>query len=95
VKFLIDNQLPAALGRLIETELNAEAKHVTDLGLRDATDAELWSYVSAHDSILLSKDENFANMVLQRPTARLIWVRVGNCRRVGATARVTTPWLVD
>jgi predicted nuclease of predicted toxin-antitoxin system len=33
------------------------------------------------DSILISKDEDFSNMVLQIPTAKLIWVRVGNCRK--------------
>lgn len=31
--------------------------------------------------ILISKDEDFADMVLQTPTATLIWVRVGNCRK--------------
>jgi predicted nuclease of predicted toxin-antitoxin system len=82
VKFLIDNQLPPALARFLEAELGAEAQHVADLGLRDAEDAELWSYVSAHNVILISKDEDFADMILQRPTARLIWIRVGNCRKV-------------
>jgi predicted nuclease of predicted toxin-antitoxin system len=46
--------------------------------LRDAADAEIWRYVSIGDSILISKDEDFANMVLQVPTAKLIWVTVGN-----------------
>ena len=46
----------------MDTELNSEAQHVADLGLCDAADAELWSYVSAHDSILISKDEDFAYM---------------------------------
>lgn len=82
MNFLVDNQLPPALAHLIQTELNAEAQHVADLGLRDASDAELWSYASARNSIVISKDEDFANMVLQKPTAKLIWVRVGNCRRV-------------
>jgi predicted nuclease of predicted toxin-antitoxin system len=57
---------------LIEAELGAEAQHVADLGLRDATDAEIWSYVSAQNLILISKNEDFAGMILQKPTARLI-----------------------
>jgi predicted nuclease of predicted toxin-antitoxin system len=55
--------------------------HVVDAGLRDASDAEIWAYLSKTDSILISKDEDFANMVLQAPTAKLIWVRFGNCRK--------------
>lgn len=42
MKFLIDNQLPPALARLIRLDLGAEAAHVADIGLRDATDTELW-----------------------------------------------------
>jgi len=81
VNFLVDNQLPPALARFIQTEFNVRAIHVFDVGLRDASDAEIWNYVSTNDSILISKDEDFANMVLHAPTARLIWVRFGNCRK--------------
>ena len=81
MNFLVDNQLPPALARFIQSELQARAVHVIDVGLRDATDAEVWRYASANDLVLISKDEDFAQMILSRPTARLIWVRVGNCRR--------------
>lgn len=81
MKFIVDNQLPRALARLIQSEFGAEAIHVTDVGLRDATDGELWAYASTNNSILISKDEDFVNMVLHTPTAPLVWVRVGNCRR--------------
>jgi predicted nuclease of predicted toxin-antitoxin system len=81
VNFLIDNQLPPALARLIQSELNCSAVHVVDVGMRDASDAEVWTYASETDSILVSKDEDFANMVLQVPTAKLIWIRTGNCRK--------------
>jgi predicted nuclease of predicted toxin-antitoxin system len=80
VKFLVDNQLPPALASLIQREFGEEASHVVDIGMRDATDAELWSYASATNAIVISKDEDFANMVLRTPTAGLLWVRVGNCR---------------
>jgi predicted nuclease of predicted toxin-antitoxin system len=82
VRFLVDNQLPPALARFIQFDLRAEATHVADLGLRDATDAEVWAYATATDSILISEDEDFVSMFLNKPTARLVWVRIGNCRRV-------------
>ncbi len=81
MNFLVDNQLPPALARFIEDNLNAKAMHVADVALREASDAEVWKYASTHNLILISKDEDFANMLLQEPTAKLIWVRVGNCRR--------------
>ena len=82
MNFLIDNQLPPALARFITSELKHTATHILDLGLRDACDADLWTYASSRDLILISKDEDFVDMIVNRPTAKLIWVRVGNCRRV-------------
>lgn len=80
--FLIDNQLPPALARFICTELGCEARHVTDVGLREASDAEVWRYASTNGFVLVSKDEDFTHMALRDSNTRLIWVRVGNCRRV-------------
>ena len=81
MNFLVDNQLPPALARFIQTELKCPAIHVTDVGMRDALDAEVWTYASEKNSILVTKDEDFATMVLQIPTTSLIWIRVGNCRK--------------
>ena len=82
MKFLVDNQLPRALARFIETDLRCEAKHVADVDLREASDAEVWRYATANDFVLVSKDEDFTHMSLRSADACLIWVRVGNCRRV-------------
>jgi predicted nuclease of predicted toxin-antitoxin system len=81
VNLLVDNQLPPALARFIESEFGCSATHVADIGLSNASDAEVWQYASKTDSILVSKDEDFATMVLRAPTAKLIWVRIGNCRK--------------
>jgi predicted nuclease of predicted toxin-antitoxin system len=82
VKFLVDNQLPPALARLISQDLRSEALHVADVGLRNGTDAEVWSYASEKDFVLVSKDEDFVTLYSKAPSARLLWVRLGNCRRV-------------
>ena len=79
--FLADNQLPPALARCIEAEFRATAIHVADVELRDSSDAEVWRHASENGLIVISKDQDFAEMVLHKPTAKLIWVRVGNCRR--------------
>jgi predicted nuclease of predicted toxin-antitoxin system len=78
VKFLVDNQLPPALARLIRLDLGAEATHVAEIGLRDATDTELWAYASETGSILISKDDDFVRLFLSAPTAPFIWVKASS-----------------
>jgi len=81
VKFLVDNQLPPALARFIAEDLRVEALHVTDVGLRNGTDSDVWTYASEMDLVLISKDEDFVTLYSKIPSARLLWVRLGNCRR--------------
>ena len=59
-----------------------EASHVADVGLRNATDADVWRYASENDFVLISKDEDFVALYSKTPSARLLWIRLGNCRRV-------------
>jgi len=82
VKFLVDNQLPVALARLIRDDLGSEAVHVADVGLQEASDEEIWRYASANGLILISKDEDFVSLASKAPAAGLLWVRLGNTRRV-------------
>jgi hypothetical protein len=56
--FVVDNQLPPALARFIQSEFGMSAVHVADIGLRDASDAEVWKYASETGSVLISKDED-------------------------------------
>ena len=81
MRFVVDNQLPPALARFIGSEFDCSSLHVIDIGLRNASDAEIWRYCSKSQSVLISRDEDFASMALQAPTAKLIWVRIGNCRK--------------
>ena len=65
MNLLVDNQLPPALARFIESEFGCSGIHVADIGLRDASDAEVWEYASKIDATLVSKDEDFATMALR------------------------------
>jgi predicted nuclease of predicted toxin-antitoxin system len=62
VRFLVDAQLPPALARLI-AERGHVAEHVTDIGPGDAPDRDLWGYALAHQAVIVTKDEDFADMV--------------------------------
>ena len=80
MKFLVDNQLPAALARLLASR-GVDCRHVLDLDLGEATDSEMWNHATAHDCIVISKDEDFLYLANSpSATTRLVWVRIGNCR---------------
>lgn len=82
MKFLIDSQLPPALARFICEDLRGEALHTADAGLRDASDNEVWEYAANNNLVLVSKDADFVTMFSKTFSGRLLWVRLGNCRRI-------------
>jgi predicted nuclease of predicted toxin-antitoxin system len=92
VKFLVDHQLPAALARFLAAR-GVDCKHVLDLRLDQATDAEIWEYASRNDCVVISKDEDFlylANVVSSK--GRFVWVRLGNCRTKALLATIERLW---
>lgn len=81
MRFLIDAQLPPALARMLN-ERGHVAEHVTDIGPADASDRDLWRYAIEREAVLITKDEDFATMLLLGGTAPVVvWVRIPNTRR--------------
>lgn len=92
MKFLVDNQLPTALARFLASR-GVECRHVLDIGLGGATDAAIWDYASRNDCVVISKDEDFLYMAnAPQPTARFVWIRMGNCRTKALLAAVERLW---
>lgn len=91
MKFLIDNQLPAALGRFFQAQ-GVESRHVIELGLDEASDLDIWRYAQSEDYVIVSKDEDFLHLAnLDTGGPAVVWVRLGNCRKgplLDAFARV-------
>jgi predicted nuclease of predicted toxin-antitoxin system len=86
VKFVIDYQLPPALARFLEAQGHV-ANHVRELGLKASDDATIWRHAVANDLVVVSKDEDFFYFASSpNATAKLVWVRMGNCR---------TPFLLE
>ena len=79
MRFIVDAQLPPALARWL-CEQGHPAEHVQDVGLRQAEDSPIWQYALEQNTVLLTKDEDFARRVRQsRKTPVIVWLRVGNC----------------
>jgi predicted nuclease of predicted toxin-antitoxin system len=53
--------------------------HVTDVGLKDASDFEIWKYVGQHSCCIVTFDADFYNLVsLYGSPPKVIWLRTGN-----------------
>lgn len=78
--FLVDNQLPVALARHLQSS-GLEAAHVTESGLERAGDREIWDYAKANGCAIVSKDEDFLYLSASDTDGPpFVWVRLGNCR---------------
>jgi predicted nuclease of predicted toxin-antitoxin system len=78
VNILIDAQLPPALAGLL-VGAGHQARHVAEVGLRDATDPAVWDHAVRESAVIFTKDEDFALRRLRAqkgPT--VVWLRVGN-----------------
>jgi predicted nuclease of predicted toxin-antitoxin system len=75
VKFVIDAQLPPALARLLR-EADCDAFAVREIGLREASDAEIWRYAVQQQAAIITKDEDFAERCLySRDQSVIVWLR--------------------
>ena len=62
--------------------LGHHAVHVLDAELARVNDLAVWAYAAHNGYIIVSKDADFADLaLLAQPKVRVIWVRIGNCRR--------------
>jgi len=78
--YLIDNQLPIGLVGHLQAH-GLDVVHVSNCGLEQASDQEIWNYAKAHNCVIISKDEDFFHLSgndLSSPP--FVWIRLGNCR---------------
>ena len=91
-KVLIDNQLPAALARWFQDK-GCQAEHVLTLQMGQVTDAFIWEHAARENAVIVSKDEDFAQMTLVRPEpVAVVWLRVGNCRTAQLLVVMERAW---
>ena len=90
--FLVDNQLPVALARFLASR-GVSCQHVLDLGFGGTSDVAIWDYAGRNDCIVISKDEDFFYLAnAPAAKARLVWIRIGNCRKTQLLDLVERMW---
>jgi predicted nuclease of predicted toxin-antitoxin system len=89
---ILDAQLPPALAVWLR-ERGVDARAAGDLGLRDASDADIWSFAQELGAAILTKDEDFA---IRRNASKdgpaIIWVRIGNTTNRALINRFAAAW---
>ena len=79
MKLLFDQNLSPRLPRLL-ADLFPDSRHVREIGLRDASDDEIWRYAGDHDFTVVSKDSDFQQRsLLFGFPPKFVWIRAGNC----------------
>lgn len=78
MKLLFDANLSPALVTGLRAEFPGSS-HVRDVGLRSASDAEIWEYAKTHDFAIASKDTDFRERsFVEGFPPKVIWLDVGN-----------------
>ncbi len=87
----IDAQLSPDLAPWLCGTFGVEAIAVRDLGLRDASDAEIFRRARERDAVILTKDADFVRLLeIQGPPPRVLWVTCGNTSNARLQAILTT-----
>ena len=79
MKVWVDAQMSPTVARWLHDALDTEASALRELGLRDADDSEIFFAARAAGAIVMTKDEDFADLVLRHgPPPQIVWIRSGN-----------------
>lgn len=75
----LDAQLSPLVAAFVTDQLGIPCIPVKDLGLRDATDSEIFKAAKAADAVVISKDSDFVDLLHRfGPPPRIIWLTCGN-----------------
>jgi len=78
VTLLFDANLSPSLVRRIRDEFTG-SEHVRDVGLRDATDDQIWEYARRQGFVVVSKDRDFQERsFVEGAPPKVVWLDVGN-----------------
>jgi predicted nuclease of predicted toxin-antitoxin system len=81
MKLWLDAQLPPLLASWINAqEWGIQAVAVRDVGLRDASDPDIFRAAREAGVVVMTKDRDFIRLLEEQgPPPQVIWLRLGNC----------------
>jgi len=79
MKIWVDAQLSPSIARWMTSSLSVEAAPIRDLGLRNAEDATIFFQARSAGAIVMTKDQDFVNLVEQHGIPpQILWITCGN-----------------
>ena len=79
MKFWLDAQLPPSLAIWLAETFAVEATALRDIGLRDASDQEIFSLARQAEAVVMTKDSDFAELVYRLGAPpKIVWITCGN-----------------
>jgi predicted nuclease of predicted toxin-antitoxin system len=79
MKIWTDAQLPPAIAPWIAREFGLEVRAVRELGLRDASDLEIFLRAKRENAVVMTKDSDFVELMRRLGTPpQVIWLTCGN-----------------
>ena len=78
MKLLFDQNISFRVTKKLK-DVYPDVIHVIDVGLKDASDYEIWKYATQHSCCIVTFDTDFYNLVsLYGSPPKVIWLRTGN-----------------
>jgi predicted nuclease of predicted toxin-antitoxin system len=75
----IDAQLSPSLASWIQSQFHAQAKALREIGLRDASDREIFWKAKEASAIIITKDSDFLRLLDEfGAPPKIIWITCGN-----------------
>jgi predicted nuclease of predicted toxin-antitoxin system len=79
LKLLLDHHLSHKLVTYL-ADIYPESTQTRLIGFARKPDPEIWFHARAHGFLIVSKDNDFAELALLKGTPpKVIWLRIGNC----------------
>jgi predicted nuclease of predicted toxin-antitoxin system len=95
VRLWVDAQISPSVARWIHDTFGVEASTLKELGLRDAEDLDIFFAARAAGATVMTKDEDFADLVLRHgPPPQIVWIRSGNTSTTKLRQILAVHWTV-
>jgi predicted nuclease of predicted toxin-antitoxin system len=79
MKFWLDAQLPPSLATWMAQQFSVEVHALRDLGLRDASDIEIFQAAKQAGIVVVTKDRDFVELVQRKEAPpQILWLTCGN-----------------
>lgn len=93
MKIWLDAQISPAIAQWLSSTHGVEASPVKDFGLRDATDRNLFLAAREANAVVLTKDRDLVDLVIQLgQPPKILWLTCGNTSNATLKTMLDKAW---